>query len=106
MLSSSVRSANPSMIVYSKGDYADSKRNSSRCTHCGAHHAEGVDPKDQRMKFRDYVGHVRSWDGQTLEMTRDAAANGSRPEQRVSIPADTIVTVKPVPERSMTRPRP
>ena len=33
---------------------------------------EGVDPKDQRMKFRDYVGHVRSWDGQTLEMTRDA----------------------------------
>ena len=32
---------------------------------------EGVDPKDQRMKFRDYVGHVRSWDGQTLEMTRD-----------------------------------
>ena len=66
---------------------------------------EGVDPKDQRMKFRDYVGHVRSWDGQTLEMTRDAAANGSRPEQRVSIPADTIVTVKPVPERSMTRPR-
>ena len=51
---------------------------------------EGVDPKDQ----------------QTLEMTRDAAANGSRPEQRVSIPADTIVTVKPVPERSMTRPRP
>ena len=42
---------------------------------------EGVDPKDQRMKFRDYVGHVRSWDGQTLEMTRDAAANGSRPEQ-------------------------
>ena len=67
---------------------------------------EGVDPKDQRMKFRDYVGHVRSWDGQTLEMTRDAAANGSRPEQRVSSPADTIVTVKPVPERSMTRPRP
>ena len=47
---------------------------------------EGVDPKDQRMKFRDYVGHVRSWDGQTLEMTRDAAANGSRPEQRVRFP--------------------
>lgn len=43
---------------------------------------EGVDPTDHRMKFRDYVGHVRSWDGQKLEMTRDAAANGSRPEQR------------------------
>ena len=60
---------------------------------------EGVDPTDHRMKFRDYVGHVRSWDGQKLEMTRDAAANGSRP-------ADEIVTIKPVPERSMTRPRP
>lgn len=67
---------------------------------------EGVDPTDHRMKFRDYVGHVRSWDGQKLEMTRDAAANGSRPEQRVTIPADEIVTIKPVPERSMTRPRP
>ena len=40
---------------------------------------EGVDPTDHRMKFRDYVGHVRSWDGQKLEMTRDAAANGSVP---------------------------
>ena len=58
---------------------------------------EGVDPTDHRMKFRDYVGHVRSWDGQKLEMTRDAAANGSRPEQRVTIPADEIVTIKPVP---------
>lgn len=67
---------------------------------------EGVDPTDHRMQFRDYVGHVRSWDGQKLEMTRDAAANGSRPEQRVTIPADEIVTIKPVPERSMTRPRP
>ncbi|WP_368099995.1 DUF6725 family protein, partial [Bifidobacterium adolescentis] len=28
------------------------------------------------------------------------------PEQRVTIPADEIVTIKPVPERSMTRPRP
>jgi len=51
---------------------------------------EGVDPTDHRMKFRDYVGHVRSWDGQKLEMTRDVAANGSRPEQRVTIPADEI----------------
>ena len=67
---------------------------------------DGVDLTDHRMKFRDYVGHVRSWDGQQLEMTRDAAANGSRPEQRVTIPASTIVTIKPVPERPMTRPRP
>mgnify|MGYP001533245868 CR=1 FL=1 len=38
---------------------------------------EGVDPTDHRMKFRDYVGHVRSWDGQKLEMTRDARADSS-----------------------------
>ncbi|KAB5605827.1 DUF6725 family protein [Bifidobacterium jacchi] len=66
--------------------------------------SEGVDPIDHRMKYRDYVGHVTSWDGHRLEMTRDAAANGSRPEQRVSIDADTIITLKPVPERNVTRP--
>ena len=71
---------------------------------------EGVDPTDHRMKFRDYVGHVRSWDGQKLEMTRDAAANGSRPEQRVTIPADetfhasatSVVACLPLP-RAKTR---
>ena len=25
--------------------------------------SEGVDPTDHRMKYRDYVGHVTSWDG-------------------------------------------
>ena len=63
---------------------------------------EGVDPTDHRMKFRDYVGHVRSWDGQKLEMTRDAAANGSRPEQRVTIPATSVVACLPLP-RAKTR---
>lgn len=65
---------------------------------------EGVDPADGRTKFRDYVGHVTAWDGVTLEMTRDAAANGSRPAQRIRIDADTIATLKPVPERPTTRP--
>ncbi|MBT1181156.1 hypothetical protein JS531_04050 [Bifidobacterium sp. CP2] len=65
---------------------------------------EGVDPKDGRTKFRDFVGHVLSWDGRTLELSRDAAANGSRPQQRVSIDADTIATLKPVPERPRVRP--
>lgn len=65
---------------------------------------EGVDPSDGRTKFRDYVGHVLSWDGRTLELSRDAAANGSRPRQHVSIDADTIATLKPVPERPHTRP--
>ena len=59
--------------------------------------SEGVDPTDHRMKYRDYVGHVTSWDGHTLDMIRDAAANGSRPEHRVTIDADTIITLKPVP---------
>ena len=31
---------------------------------------DGIDPVDHRMKFRDYVGHVVSWDGYTLEMVR------------------------------------
>lgn len=65
---------------------------------------EGVDPSDGRTKFRDYVGHVRSWDGRTLELLRDAAANGSRPAQNVSIEAHTIATLKPVPERPKPRP--
>lgn len=61
--------------------------------------AIGVDPADGREKYRDYVGHVRSWDGRLLCLTRDAAANGSRPEQGVAIPAASIVRLKPVPER-------
>ncbi|KFI97772.1 DUF6725 family protein [Bifidobacterium stellenboschense] len=65
---------------------------------------EGVDPTDGRTKFRDYVGHVLGWDGRTLELSRDAAANGSRPQQHVAIDADTIATLKPVPERPRTRP--
>ncbi|OZG63462.1 hypothetical protein BLEM_0165 [Bifidobacterium lemurum] len=65
---------------------------------------DGVDPTDHRTKFRDFVGHVRAWDGRTLELTRDAAANGSRPAQRVSIEADVIATIKPVPERPDIRP--
>ena len=47
----------------------------------------GLDPHTGRQQYRDVVGHVRSWDGTTLEMTRDAAANGSRPAQDVSIDA-------------------
>lgn len=67
---------------------------------------DGVDPTDGRTKFRDYVGHVTSWDGRTLEMTRDATANGSRPAQRVSLEADVIATIKPVPERPHSPARP
>ena len=62
---------------------------------------DGIDPVDHRMKFRDYVGH-----GYTLEMVRDAAANGSRPAQNVTIHQEQIATLKPVPERRNTPPRP
>lgn len=65
---------------------------------------DGIDPVDHRMKFRDYVGHVVSWDGYTLEMVRDAAANGSRPAQNVTIHQEQIATLKPVPERRNTPP--
>lgn len=68
--------------------------------------AEGVDPADGRIKFRDYVGHVISWDGYTLELLRDAAANGSRPQQHVTIHQEQIATLKPVPERPSHFPRP
>lgn len=59
----------------------------------------GIDPADGREKYRDYVGHVRAWDGHVLHLTRDAAANGSRPKQDVAIDAASIVRLKPVPER-------
>ena len=57
--------------------------------------SEGVDPTDHRMKYRDYVGHVTSWDGHTLDMIGEPGA---------TIDADTIITLKPVPERHFTRP--
>lgn len=63
----------------------------------------GVDERTGRQQYRDVVGHVRSWDGTTLEMTRDAAANGSRPAQDVSIDAASIAILKPVPERPRRR---
>ncbi|WP_101671092.1 DUF6725 family protein [Bifidobacterium anseris] len=59
----------------------------------------GIDEHTGRMQYRDVVGHVRSWDGTTLELTRDAAANGSRPAQDVSIRPEQIAILKPVPER-------
>lgn len=62
-----------------------------------------IDKRTGRMQYRDIVGHVRSWDGTTLEMTRDAAANGSRPAQDVRIDAASIAILKPVPERPRRR---
>ncbi|MCI1832560.1 MAG: hypothetical protein LKI88_00285 [Bifidobacterium sp.] len=61
---------------------------------------EGIDPTTHRTSWRDFVGHVLSWDGSRLVLQRDAAANGSRPEQIVTIDAARIARLKPVPERS------
>ena len=53
----------------------------------------------QKIEYHDAIGHVISWDGATLHLMRDAAANGSRPEQEMFIDARTIVRLKPIPER-------
>ncbi|WEV69841.1 hypothetical protein OZX73_02955 [Bifidobacterium sp. ESL0775] len=66
---------------------------------------DGKDPQTGRQQFRDYIGHVRSWDGETLALTRDPAANGSRPAQNVVIPRDRIVALKPIPERKTHNPK-
>ena len=58
------------------------------------------------VRITDGIDHVVSWDGYTLEMVRDAAANGSRPAQNVTIHQEQIATLKPVPERRNTPPRP
>ena len=60
---------------------------------------EGTDQTTGRPSFRDYVGHVLGSSDTALDLMRDAAANGSRPEQRVSIPICAIIALKPVPER-------
>ncbi len=66
--------------------------------------SEGVESDRPSHEYRDYVGHVTSWDGHTLDIIRDAAANGSRPEHRVTIDADTIITLKPVPNATSPAP--
>ncbi|MDD6374053.1 MAG: hypothetical protein PUF97_06235 [Bifidobacteriaceae bacterium] len=59
----------------------------------------GMDEATGRRTYNDVIGHVVSWDGETLIVDRDPSANGRRPAQRVSIPVETIVRLKPVPER-------
>lgn len=60
---------------------------------------DGRDAQTDRQQYRDFIGHVRSWDGRTLSITRDPAANGSRPAQDVDIARERIVALKPIPER-------
>jgi hypothetical protein len=51
------------------------------------------------MKYSDYLGHVVSWDGSTLHLTRDPSRDGTRPAQDVCLSAEQILVIKPVPER-------
>lgn len=57
------------------------------------------DPYTQRSLYSDYIGHVVNWDGKILQLNRDASGNGRRPAEEISIPADIIVRIKPIPER-------
>lgn len=59
----------------------------------------GMDAVDHRMKYSHYVGHVLSADGTTLILSRDAAADGSRPAETIRVPMTKIRALKPVPER-------
>ena len=61
--------------------------------------AKTDDANTQKIEYHDAIGHVISWDGATLHLMRDAAANGSRPEQEMFINARAIVRLKPRPER-------
>lgn len=64
--------------------------------------AQTTNGSAQKIEYHDAIGHVISWDGETLHLMRDAAANGSRPEQEMFIDARTIVRLKPIPERKRT----
>jgi hypothetical protein len=59
----------------------------------------GIDPSDGREKFSDVIGHAVEWDGKELVIDRDPTPDGRRPGKCITIGADTIVALKPVPER-------
>lgn len=59
----------------------------------------GVDEHTGRRTYRDFLGHVVSWDGTALVLDRDPSADGRRKAERVTIRASAIVRLKPVPER-------
>ncbi|MFC0264951.1 DUF6725 family protein [Alloscardovia macacae] len=60
---------------------------------------DGVDEFSGRPIFRDTVGHVLSVSETTLVVSRDPAANGSRPGSVVSLDVGRIIRIKPIPER-------
>lgn len=63
----------------------------------------GIDERTGRRTYRDFLGHVVSWDGTTLVLDRDPSADGRRAAERVRIHAAQIVRLKPIPERRVHR---
>jgi len=59
----------------------------------------GIDPRDHRMKYSHFMGHIVQWDGQVLTLDRDPSRDGSRPVQRLTLDATRIRVVKPIPKR-------
>lgn len=59
----------------------------------------GIDPRDHRMKYSHFMGHVVNWDGSILTLDRDPSRDGTRPVQRLELKASQIRVVKPIPER-------
>lgn len=58
----------------------------------------------QKIEYHDAIGHVLEWDGITLHLLRDPAANGTRAAQEMFIDAKTIARLKPIPERKFQKP--
>ncbi len=64
-------------------------------------------PGESECKHREYydvIGHVIDWDGVTLHIMRDPAANGSRAAQEMYIDSSEIVRWKPILERRFQKP--
>lgn len=57
-----------------------------------------------KFEYFDVIGHVIDFDGITLHIMRDPAANGSRAAQEMYINASDIVRWKPIPERRFQKP--
>ena len=58
----------------------------------------------QKIEYHDAIGHVLEWDGTTLHLLRDPAANGTRAAEEMFIDASTIARLKPMPERKFQKP--
>lgn len=88
------------ILIYNKSmSMADTWRKIPQGARIVVRVQDGVDEMTGRTQFRDFVGHVREVSETSIILHRDAAANGSRPAEIVSLELSKIVRLKPVPER-------